>query len=51
MTLLVDVVYQVIDLEWVYLGEALIMAQILALVPYCLLRGPANRAARAWFAI
>jgi len=39
----VDVIYQVIQLRWVYLGEALIIAQIVALVPYVLIRGPVNR--------
>lgn len=41
----VDVVYQLIELRWVYLGEALIVTQIVALVPYVLIRGPVNRIA------
>lgn len=44
--LIVDVVYQVIELGWIYIGEALIMAEMLAVLPYVLLRGPANRIAR-----
>jgi len=44
--LAVDVVYQLVQLGWVYLGEALIIAQIVALVPYVLIRGVANRIAR-----
>jgi hypothetical protein len=38
-----DAVYQFIQLRWVYLGEALIIAQIVAVVPYILIRGPVNR--------
>jgi hypothetical protein len=38
-----DAVYQLIQLRWVYLGEALIIAQIVAVVPYVLIRGPVNR--------
>jgi hypothetical protein len=44
--LAVDVVYQVVQLKWVYLGEALIIAQIVALTPYVLFRGLVNRFAR-----
>lgn len=42
----IDFVYQIIELRWFYLEEALIVAAILALIPYLLLRGPANRIAR-----
>jgi hypothetical protein len=45
--LAVDVVYQLLQLDWVYLGEALIIAQLVALVPYVLLRGLVGRIARA----
>ena len=45
---LVDVIYQVIELQWIFMGEALLMAEVLALVPYALLSGPANRIARLW---
>jgi hypothetical protein len=47
--LVVDIAYQIIELRWVFVGEALVMAEALALVPYVLLRGPANRIARLWF--
>jgi hypothetical protein len=46
VALAMDVVYQLIQLRWVYLGEALIIAQLVALVPYVLIRGPVNRIAR-----
>jgi hypothetical protein len=44
--LAVDVVYQLVQLRWVYLGEALIIAQIVALAPYVLIRGLVNRIVR-----
>jgi hypothetical protein len=45
---LVDLIYQVIELRWFYPEEALVVATSLALVPYLLIRGPANRVARHW---
>src|SRR5579864_9518383 len=44
----IDFVYQISELRWFYPEEALIVAVILALIPYLLLRGPANRVARHW---
>jgi hypothetical protein len=39
-----DVVYQLIEHRWtIYPGEALLVAIILAIVPYLLIRGPVNR--------
>jgi hypothetical protein len=38
-----DAVYQVWQLHWFYPGEALLVAVLLAVVPYVLLRGPVNR--------
>jgi hypothetical protein len=46
LAVVLDVVYQLIVLHFVYPGEALIVAFLLAIVPYVLLRGPAMRAAR-----
>ena len=43
----IDVVYQLIVFGWVYLGEVLLVAFLLACVPYLLIRGPANRIASA----
>lgn len=43
-----DGVYQLIALRWVYPGEALIVAFLLAFVPYLLIRGPVNRISRRW---
>jgi hypothetical protein len=43
-----DAVYQFKVFRWVYPGEALLVALILAFVPYLLLRGAVNRLARLW---
>jgi hypothetical protein len=45
MALIIDAVYQVIELHWFYPGEAVIVALVLALIPYLLVRGPVNRIA------
>jgi hypothetical protein len=46
LAVVLDVVYQLIVLRFVYVGEAVIVAFILAILPYVLLRGPAMRVAR-----
>lgn len=43
IAVVLDAVYQYRVLRWFYPGEALVVAFILALVPYLLLRGPVNR--------
>jgi hypothetical protein len=43
MAFLLDSAYQLIVFRWIYLGQAVIVAIILAVVPYVLLRGPVNR--------
>jgi hypothetical protein len=43
VALVADVVYQLLQLGWVYVGEALVVAQIVALVPYVVVRELANR--------
>jgi predicted LPLAT superfamily acyltransferase len=40
-----DVIYEIIEFRWVYPGQAVIVAIILAIVPYLLVRGPVNRLA------
>jgi hypothetical protein len=45
LALILDVIYQVIVLHWIFPEELLIVAILLAMVPYCLVRGPANRIA------
>jgi voltage-gated potassium channel Kch len=46
LALVLDVVYQIIELRFVYPGEAIIVAFILAIVPYLILRGLTTRLAR-----
>jgi hypothetical protein len=46
LAVVLDVVYQFIALRKFYPGEALIVAFILAILPYLLIRGPVNRIAR-----
>ena len=41
-----DLIYQLIVHRGVYLGETIVVAATLAIVPYVLLRGPVNRIAR-----
>jgi hypothetical protein len=44
LAIVLDVVYQLIEHRWtVYPGEAVLVAVILAIVPYLLIRGPVNR--------
>lgn len=43
IAVIMDAVYQFMVLRWFYPGEALIVAFILALLPYLLIRGPVNR--------
>lgn len=45
MAVIIDVIYEIIELRWVYPGQAVIVATILAIVPYVLVRGPVNRLA------
>jgi hypothetical protein len=46
LALVLDVVYQIIELHFVYPGEAIIVAFILAILPYLILRGLVTRVAR-----
>lgn len=48
IAVLLDCVYQFIVFRWVYPGEAMITAVVLAILPYAILRGVTNRIARAW---
>jgi hypothetical protein len=47
MAIVLDVVYQLIVNRWVYPLESIIVAFVLACIPYLLLRGPVNRIASA----
>lgn len=44
----IDLIYEIVELRRIYLGQSLIVASVLALLPYLLIRGPANRVARRW---
>jgi hypothetical protein len=46
LALIMDVIYQVIVLRFVYVGEAIIVSFILAILPYLILCGLVNRVAR-----
>jgi hypothetical protein len=43
---LLDVVYQMIELQFVYVGQAIIVALVLAILPYLILRGLVKRIGR-----
>jgi hypothetical protein len=47
IAVIIDAAYQYLVLRWFYPGEALLVALVLAFVPYLLIRGPINRIARA----
>lgn len=46
LAMVLDVVYQIIVMRFVYPGEVIIVAIVLAIVPYLLLRGTVTRLAR-----
>jgi hypothetical protein len=43
IAIILDAIYQYMELGWFYPGEALLVAFVLAIVPYLLLRGSVNR--------
>ncbi len=45
--LVLDCAYQIFVMRWIYPGEAILIAFVLAIVPYLLVRGPVNRIAGA----
>ena len=42
MAVVIDAIYQIIQLHWFYPGEAVLVALVLAFIPYLLIRGPAG---------
>jgi hypothetical protein len=46
IAIVLDVIYQLLVLRWIYPGETLIVAAVLALIPYLLIRGLITRIAR-----
>lgn len=49
LALVLDAIYQVIELHFFYVGEAIIVAIILAILPYIIFRGIVRRLARKRF--
>ena len=45
VALVLDVIYQLMVLRWVYVGEAIVVAIVLAIVPYVVLRSLVHRVA------
>ena len=43
LAIIMDLIYQLLVLKWVYPLELILVAILLAVVPYLLIRGPANR--------
>ena len=48
LAIIMDSIYQFIVQRWIYPGEVLIVAILLAVVPYVLIRGPVTRIAKQW---
>jgi hypothetical protein len=48
LALVLDAVYQLIATRFVYPGEVIVVAFLLAIVPYLVLRGLVTRVARPW---
>jgi hypothetical protein len=46
LAVVLDVVYQIVVSRFVYPGEALVVAVMLAIVPYLILRGAVTRIVR-----
>ena len=46
VAMVIDCIYQVIVLRWIYPGEAVMVAGILAVLPYLVFRGVINRVLR-----
>jgi len=46
VAVILDLTYEAIVYRWMYPGQALIVAAVLAFIPYLLIRGPVTRIAR-----
>ena len=47
LAIVMDVIYQLIVVGWIYPLETLMVAILLAVIPYLLIRGPVNRLVRS----
>ena len=45
MAMVLDGIYQVIEFRWIYIGQAIVVAFVLAIVPYVIVRGLVTRLA------
>jgi hypothetical protein len=48
VSIVLDLIYQISVLRWIYPLQAVFVATLLVALPYVLVRGPANRLARSW---
>jgi hypothetical protein len=46
--LVIDLIYEIVVFRWIYPGQALIVAVVLAMLPYPLIRGLLNRKMQLW---
>ena len=49
LAIIMDTIYQLVVLHWLYPFELLLVAILLAVVPYLLIRGPVNRLTSWWY--
>ena len=49
LAIVMDIIYQLIVEHWLYPFELLIVAILLAVLPYLFIRGPVNRLASWWY--
>ena len=47
-SIIVDLIYQITVLRWIYPLQAAFVSTLLAALPYVLARGPANRLVKLW---
>ncbi len=47
LAIVMDVIYQLIVVGWIYPFETIIVAILLAVIPYLVIRGPVNRLVRS----
>jgi hypothetical protein len=47
-SIVLDLIYQISVLRWIYPVQAVFVATLLASLPYVLARGPANRLVKLW---
>jgi hypothetical protein len=48
VAVIIDLAYEIIVFRAIYLGQSLIVAVAVALLPYIMIRGPINRIVRRW---